>query len=150
MKFKKGSKVEVLSKKEVPSGAWRCAEIISRNGHNCCVRYDPYLGMASKGNVDRVPMKAIRPCPLPVKGVESWVTGDVVEVFNNGSWKCAMVLKVTCGVYYLVRLLGSCHEFEVHKSNIRVRQAWIDDRWVVIGQVIIWFYFSNFLSCLDC
>ncbi|XP_059592214.1 uncharacterized protein LOC100264564 isoform X6 [Vitis vinifera] len=74
MKFRKGSKVEVLNKKEVPSGAWHCAEIISGNGHN-----------------------------------------------------------------YSVRLLGSCHEFEVHKSNIRVRQAWIDDKWVVIGQGSITF-----------
>lgn len=139
MKFRKGSKVEVLNKKEVPSGAWHCAEIISGNGHNYSVRYDSYLGMTNKANVDRVSRKAIRPSPLPVKGMESWVTGDVVEVFNDGSWKCAMVLKVTCAVYYLVRLLGSCHEFEVHKSNIRVRQAWIDDKWVVIGQGSITF-----------
>ncbi|RVW54100.1 hypothetical protein CK203_080445 [Vitis vinifera] len=109
MKFRKGSKVEVLNKKEVPSGAWHCAEIISVMG------------------------------TTTVLGMESWVTGDVVEVFNDGSWKCAMVLKVTCAVYYLVRLLGSCHEFEVHKSNIRVRQAWIDDKWVVIGQGSITF-----------
>lgn len=137
MKFKKGTKVEVFSKSEVPSGAWHSAEIISGNGHYCTVRYDSYMGMTSEAKAVRVPREAIRPCPLPVKGVEGWGTGDIVEVFNNGSWKCAIVLKVTCGVYCLVRLLGSCHEFEVHKSNIRVRQAWIDDRWVVIGQVII-------------
>lgn len=143
MKFKKGVKVEVLSKKEVPSGAWCCAEIIYGNEHNYTVRYEPYLGMKSEVHEDKVSRKDIRPCPPPMEGVESWVTGDVVEVFNNGSWKGAMVLKVTCGVYYLVRLLGSSHEFEVHKSNIRVRQAWIGDRWLVIGQVIIWFYCRN-------
>lgn len=38
MRFKKGDKVEVMRKKEVP--VWRCGEIISGNGHTYSVKYD--------------------------------------------------------------------------------------------------------------
>lgn len=133
MRFKKGSKVEVLSKKEVPSGVWHCAKIISGNGHTYNVTYDGSLCMTSDSVIERVSRKIIRPCPPIVESMESWAVGDVVEVFDLHSWRIAMVLKVG-GEYYLVRLLGSCEEFRIHKSNIRVRQSWQDDKWVVIGK----------------
>ncbi|KAK4551136.1 hypothetical protein RGQ29_032515 [Quercus rubra] len=61
-----------------------------------------------------------------------WTVEDVAEVFNFGSWRMAMILKVLSGDFHLVRLLGSSEKFRVHKSNIRVRQIWQDDKWVVI------------------
>ncbi|XP_059460040.1 uncharacterized protein LOC132189350 isoform X2 [Corylus avellana] len=133
MRFIKGNTVEVLRNKEVPPGEWRCGKIISGNGHTYSVVYEDPFGMRSEALVERVPRKTIRPCP-PVESVESWAVGDVVEVFDVGSWKAAMVLKVLGGHYCLVRLLGSCEEFRVKKSNIRVRQSWQDDKWVVIGK----------------
>ncbi|KAF8393261.1 hypothetical protein HHK36_021502 [Tetracentron sinense] len=134
MRFKKGSKVEVLSKKEVPSGSWRCAEIISGNGHNYSVRYDWDPDTTGEALVERVSRKAIRPCPLPVEGAENWVPGDLVEVFDNMSWKMATVSKVMVGNYILVRLLGSWQEFRVHKSDLRARQSWKDDKWIMVGK----------------
>ncbi|KAF8400695.1 hypothetical protein HHK36_013995 [Tetracentron sinense] len=134
MRFKKGSKVEVLSKKEVPSGSWRSAEIISGNGHNYSVRCNFPMGTTSDAIVERVSRKAIRPCPPPVEGAESWVPGDVVEMFDSDSWKMATVLKVMDGNYFLVRLLGSSLEYRVHKSDLRVRQFWQDDKWVIVGE----------------
>ncbi|KAG6706436.1 hypothetical protein I3842_07G222500 [Carya illinoinensis] len=110
MRFTKGGKVEVLIKKEVPPGS---------------------CSMGSEALVERVPRNAIRPCP-PVGSVESWAVGDVVEVFDVGSWKIAMVSKVLSWDYYLARLLGSHEEFKVHKSNIRVRQSWQDNEWFVL------------------
>ncbi|XP_059658097.1 uncharacterized protein LOC132304442 [Cornus florida] len=127
MRFKRGSKVEVMGNKEV-SFSWRSAEIISGNGHTYSVRYDSEMA------VERVSRKAIRPCPPPIEGVESLVAGDVVEVFDDISWEFATVLKVLGVDYYLVRLLGFSQELRVHKSNIRVRQSWEDDKWVVIGK----------------
>ncbi|XP_057959293.1 uncharacterized protein LOC131151859 [Malania oleifera] len=134
MRFKKGSKVEVLNKTEVPSGSWRCGEIISGNGHNYSVRYDCSSGLTSEAVVERVSRKTIRPSPPLVDGVKSWMVGDVVEVFNDFCWKIARVLTLIGGGCYFVRLLGSRQELSIHKSNIRLRQSWQDDKWVVIGK----------------
>lgn len=137
MRFKKGSKVEVLCKKEVPYGAWRCAEIVSGNGHTYSVRYESTYGMANGLTVERVPRTSIRPCPLSVESTVNWAAGDVVEVLDVGSWKTAIVSKVLDADFCLVRLLGSFKEFMVHKSKTRVRKTWQDDKWVVFGKVNI-------------
>ncbi|KAG2718687.1 hypothetical protein I3843_03G222800 [Carya illinoinensis] len=134
MRFKKGSKVEVLCKKEVPSGSWRCAEIICVNSHNYTVRYDGRKVANCGTFVESVSRKAVRPCPPPLEVSENWVAGDVVEVFDNFSWKMATVSQVLRENHFLVRLLGSSLEFEVFKFDIRVRQSWQDDKWVVIGK----------------
>ncbi|KAB1209021.1 hypothetical protein CJ030_MR6G010462 [Morella rubra] len=134
MRFKKGSKVEVLSKKEVPSGSWHCAEIVCGNGHNYTVRYDGYGPANGETVVERVPRKAIRPCPPTLDILDNWVPGDVVEVFDNFAWKMATVTKVLAENYFLVRLLGSSMEFQVFEFDIRVRQSWQDGRWVLVGK----------------
>ncbi|KAI4337343.1 hypothetical protein L6164_015772 [Bauhinia variegata] len=103
MRFKKGSKVEILSNREVPSGEWRLAEIISGNRHTYSVQYD-CSSITNEAIVERVPRKVIRPCPPLVKG----------------------------GDFYLVRLIGSCKEFQVHKSSMRARQSWQDEQWIVM------------------
>ncbi|MBA0567933.1 hypothetical protein Golob_005463 [Gossypium lobatum] len=134
MRFKKGTKVEVLSKKEVPSGSWHCAEIISGNGHNYKVRYEAYSNAVDKTIVEMVSRKAVRPCPPALVVSDNWVPGDVVEVFDNFSWKMATILAILEKKYVLVRLLGSSLEFRVSKFDIRVRQSWQDNEWVVIGK----------------
>ncbi|KAF8406977.1 hypothetical protein HHK36_006098 [Tetracentron sinense] len=134
MRFKKGNKVEVLSKKEVSSGSWHCAEIISGNGHNYSVMYDRFLGTTGERIVERVSRREIRPYPPPVEGAEDCFPGDLVEVFDNMSWKMATVSKVMGGKYFLVRLLGSWQEFRVHVSDLRVRQCWQDEKWIVVGK----------------
>lgn len=145
MRFEKGTKVEVLSKTEVPSGSWQCAEIIGDNGHLYTVRYDGYQSTAGEGIVERVSWKAIRPCP-PVLGVtENWNPGDVVEVFQNFSWRMAIVLKVMRKKCILVRLLGSSLEFKVNKFDIRVRLSWQNNKWIVVGKVPIFPVYFSFL-----
>ncbi|KAI4344089.1 hypothetical protein L6164_011359 [Bauhinia variegata] len=134
MRFKKGAKVEVLSKTEVPSGSWRSAEIICGNGHYYTVRYDRHQDAAGEAIVERASRKAIRPCPPALEVADNWNPGDVVEVFQNLSWKMAAVLKVLGKKGILVRLLGSSMEFKLFKSDIRVRQSWQDNKWVVVGK----------------
>ncbi|KAJ7958749.1 Plant tudor-like RNA-binding protein [Quillaja saponaria] len=133
MRFKKGSRVEVLSNEDVPLGEWRCGEIISGNGRTYSVQFD-CSSMTSKAIVERVPRKAIRPYPSLVRSINSWSVNDIVEIYNVGSWKGAVVSSVLGGDYYVVRLLGSCEEFRTHKSNTRVRQSWQDNHWAVIGK----------------
>lgn len=134
MRYKKGSQVEVLSKREAPSGSWRCAEIISGNGHTYSVKYDCY-SPDMDGAVERVPRKAIRPCPPPVKFPRNLVPGDIVEVFEHNSWKLGEVSRVSGGHYFFVRLLGSSRQFRAEISGIRLRQSWHHNKWVVIQKV---------------
>lgn len=148
MRFKKGTKVEVMSKAEVPSGSWLCGEIISGNGHNYTIRYDGYQGAAGEAIVERVSRKAIRPCPPTLELTENWSPGDIVEVFQNFSWKMATVLKVLGKKYISVRLLGSSLEFQVSKYDIRVRQSWQDDKWIVIGKVPLFSLMNLFVSVI--
>ncbi|URE44294.1 agenet domain containing protein [Musa troglodytarum] len=131
MRFKKGNKVEVWSRREHASGSWWSAEIISGNGHNYSVRYDAYPTDSSVA-VDRVPTKAIRPCPPPVEGLKDVKSGDVVEVFDNNSWKLAEVLMVVDEKYCSVRLIGSSREFRTHNSHIRRHLSWQDEQWMAI------------------
>lgn len=138
--------MEVLSKAEVPSGSWRCADIICGNGHYYTIRYDGYQGAAGEATVERVSRKAIRPCPPALEFADKWRPGDVVEVFQNFSWKMATVLMILGKRYILVRLLGSSLEFQVSKFDIRVRQSWQDEKWIVVGEVPLFHLLNLFVS----
>ncbi|CAH2077221.1 unnamed protein product [Thlaspi arvense] len=134
MRFRKGSRVEVFSNKEAPYGAWRCAEILSGNGHTYNVRYYSAQLAHEETVRERVPRKILRPCP-PQVGVVRWETGELVEVLDNFSWKAATVREEIRGKYYVVRLLGTPEELTFHRRNLRVRQSWQDERWVAIGKM---------------
>ncbi|CAN6840342.1 unnamed protein product [Brassica oleracea] len=127
MRFKKGTKVEVLIKSSLPSGAWRSAEIMSGNGHYYTVMYD------TDDATERVPRKSMRPEP-PLQVLHSWSPGDVLEVFESCSWKMAIVSKVLENDCFMVRLLGSSLKVKANKSDIRVRQSWQDNEWIMVGQ----------------
>ncbi|TKY74708.1 Tudor, plant [Spatholobus suberectus] len=130
MRLRKGSKVEILGNTDRLSVEWRCARIISGNGHTYSVQYDRY-STTSEASIERVSRKAIRPCPPLIKGIESWAVNDHVEVYD-GSWKAATVLKFIGGEFYLVRLWISCKELKVSKVNMRARQSWQNGQWVVM------------------
>lgn len=134
MRFKKGTKVEVLTQKEVPSGSWRCAEIIGGNGHNYTVKYEGDVEVLGYELVERVSRKAIRPCPPSVDVLQDWISGDVVEVLHNFSWKMAIVLKVLARNNLLVRLVGSANELKANRFDVRARLCWQDGEWIVIGK----------------
>lgn len=121
---------------------WRCAEIISGNGDTYNVQYN-CSSLTSEPKVERVPKKAIRPCPPIAKCIDSWSANDVVEVNHAGCWKGAIVSKFLGGDIYLVRLLGSCKALKIHKFNVRARQCWQGDKWLVMQKVSL--YLIHFL-----
>ncbi|MCD7447232.1 hypothetical protein HAX54_026351 [Datura stramonium] len=126
MRFKRGSKVEVINLKHSPA-SWCRAEILSDNGHEYTVRYDYYPGMESRGRIERVSRKNIRSRTPSVERLENQEIGQVVEVFDESSWKTATIVKVLDRDYYLVRQNGCLKELCVHRSNTRVVQCWQDE-----------------------
>ncbi|KAJ0766608.1 putative ENT domain, Agenet-like domain, Agenet domain, plant type, ENT domain-like superfamily [Helianthus annuus] len=130
MKYKRGCTVEVFCDQ-----SWRCARIVSSKGHNYTVSYDVYPGFTNKDDVEHISIKSIRPCPPLFESSECWVPGDVAEVFHNLSWKMAIVLKDIGLDQFIVRLVGSLQEFEVTKSELRVRQSYQNGKWFVTGKV---------------
>lgn len=122
--------MEVLTKKKVPSGVWRGAEIVADNGESYTVRHYRRPGVLSDV-VEKVSVEAVRPCPPRGNGPVIWAVGDIVEVLDNGYWKTAEIQQVMDGGYY-IHLIGSIDEFRVEKSSIRARQEWLDNRWVLI------------------
>ncbi|KAK4764834.1 hypothetical protein SAY86_025924 [Trapa natans] len=133
MKLKKGTRVEVLKKEEVSIGAWHAAEIISGNGHNYYVKYSLNLG-SNEAKVERVPRKAIRPCPPSVQVFGFWEVGDIAELYHNRSWKTAIIIEVNGTHNYYVRLIGLREELNCHCYQLRVRQIWKDDKWFVLAK----------------
>ncbi|XP_073042634.1 uncharacterized protein [Primulina eburnea] len=150
MRFRKGDKVEVMNIKEAAI-SWRTAEILSGNGITYRVQYDFYCGLPSEQLVETVSRKLVRPCPPLVQGMECYVTGDVVEVFYESSWNISSILKILGGKngymsneirfqdasfqnQYLIRLLGCSKELIITQSNIRMRQTWHDDRWILMDK----------------
>ncbi|KAF5812698.1 putative Agenet-like domain-containing protein [Helianthus annuus] len=130
MKYKRGSTVEVFCNQ-----SWRCARIVSSKGHNYTVSYDVYPGFTSKDDVEHISVKSVRRCPPLFESSECWVPGDVAEVFHNLSWKMAIVLKDIGLDQFIVRLVGSSQEFEVTKSELRVRRSYQNGQWIVTGKV---------------
>ncbi|KAI3506172.1 hypothetical protein L1887_28528 [Cichorium endivia] len=128
MKFQKGSKVEVMNKTELPT-SWCVAEVVSGNRHTYNLRYDCYPG------VEKVSREFIRPCPPRPNDLQSWIAGDIVEVFDDNSWKTATVCKVTNEGHFSVRPHGFTHERNVPKSEIRTRQSWQHGHWVPIVKI---------------
>ncbi|KAL5698157.1 hypothetical protein ACHQM5_029230 [Ranunculus cassubicifolius] len=132
-RFHKGDKVEVLCKGEVPSGSWRYGIIESGNGHTYYIRYESHTSATGAPVLQRVPRKAIRPSQ-PSGNFEDWAAGDLIEVFDNFSWKFGKVLKVTNVDHFLIRLLGTSEKVEAHVSCLRLPHSWQDERWVPINK----------------
>ncbi|XP_050883541.1 uncharacterized protein LOC127086774 isoform X6 [Lathyrus oleraceus] len=130
MRLRKGSKVEVLVNTSRLEVEWHGARITSGNGHTYNVKYD-HSSANEKALSRRVPRKAIRPCPPAVKNIEGWKVNDAVEVWNDGCWKKATVLKYMTGELYLVALHGSCTELKVQEIHMRMCQSWENGQWII-------------------
>ncbi|KAH9617038.1 hypothetical protein KSS87_012175 [Heliosperma pusillum] len=133
MRFKIGSIVEVWTKKKVPSGAWRCAEIVSDNGLSYTVRFYRGRGIPKEG-LDEVKAEDIRPSAPLLDGCVAWTVGDVVEVLDDGYWKVSMIEEVMGEDNYQIRVIGSIDEFRVSKSSIRMRQEWKENKWMLMDK----------------
>ncbi|GLU14600.1 hypothetical protein SLE2022_311610 [Rubroshorea leprosula] len=129
-RFKKGSKVEVLRK-----GHWLCGEVVSGDGHTYSVKYS-WFRMKREGILHRVPRMALRPIPPPLEVSRKWVSGDLVEAFDNPYWKKAVVQKVLGVNRFSVKLNGCTDDLILPKSHLRARRRWEDGKWLVLEKVL--------------
>ncbi|CAK8568659.1 unnamed protein product [Lathyrus sativus] len=134
MRLIKGSKVEILVNSSRLEVEWHGARITSGNGHTYNVKYD-HSSANDKALSRRVPRKAIRPRPPAMKNIEGWKVNDAVEVWNDGCWKKATVLKYMTGELYLVALHGSCTELKVQEIHMRMCQSWENGQWIISPKV---------------
>lgn len=104
MRFKKGSKLELLDKREMSAGSWCCMEIVSGNGHYYIGKYDCYSDV---------------PGPLVTSPI-CWVPGDILEFYEKNSRKVAEISMVIGGSYSLVCLLVSSRKLRAHTSSLRM------------------------------
>lgn len=135
MRFKEGSRVEVLRRKKESCGLWFPARILSKVGNVYTVRYELYLSSNGEPVEEKVHEEHVRPCPPPARGGESWVVGDITEVFDLLAWRVGKVAKVLGNGCVIVRLFNSIQLKKFHVSNLRVCCAWRDNRWVSLGKV---------------
>ncbi|KAI4377355.1 hypothetical protein MLD38_014995 [Melastoma candidum] len=133
IRFTWGTKVEVLNMKDLPFGSWHCAEIFSGDGRTYMVRYYTSNSTSVKNTLGRVSHEFIRPYQPLLDITRTWLPGEVVEVFDNFSWKMGNVLRASGGNYFLIRLLGLSQVLRACTPNIRARRSWQDGKWTLIG-----------------
>ncbi|RRT65239.1 hypothetical protein B296_00031744 [Ensete ventricosum] len=147
MKFKEGDRVEVLRRKEEQYDSWFPAKISFAHSSTYTVRYELFMTSDMKSVVETVHEEDVRPCPSPVSGKKWWTAGDIVEVLDLYSWRVGKVVKVLKIDRVVIKLFGSIQLKEHSVSDLRVPQAWQNNRWIMIDQVEdILYFFSTLIS----
>ncbi|XVE77834.1 hypothetical protein DITRI_Ditri13aG0094700 [Diplodiscus trichospermus] len=135
MKFRKGNSVEVLRREHDPYGSWFTGNILSADGDSYFVRYELLMDHEGKQLVEKVHHEDVRPRPPSLNG-KSCAVGDVVEAFDIHCWRVGKVVKVLKNNNrFVIKFFGSIQLKEFHASNLRIRQAWHGNMWMVIGKV---------------
>lgn len=135
MRFKQGNKVEILKASEENHSSWFPAKVLSGDGDRYTIRYELYLTSEGKPVVETVNEEDVRPCPPSVNDKEKWAVGDIAELFDLHSWRLGKVAKVLKNDHIIARLFGSIQLKEFHMSDLRVRQAWHNNKWIMIDKV---------------
>ncbi|RWW45900.1 hypothetical protein BHE74_00048218 [Ensete ventricosum] len=131
MKFKKGNKVEVLRRKDEQCSSWFPARISYVHGYEYTVSYELFLTSDEKPVVETVHEEDVRPCPPPLNHKAHWVVGDEAEVLDVCSWRVGKVVKVLENNRVIIKLYDSIQLKEHYLSDLRVPQAWQNNKWIM-------------------
>ncbi|KAK4849265.1 hypothetical protein QYF36_023009 [Acer negundo] len=134
MKLRKGGSVEALRREHDPWGTWFPGTIISINGNDYIIRYEFITDQEGEPILEKVYGEDVRPQPLHQLG-KKWRVGDIAEVFDAHCWRVGRVAKALQKNWFVIRLFGSIQLKEFHESNLRIRQAWHNNKWSIIGKV---------------
>ncbi|KAK0583547.1 hypothetical protein LWI29_038080 [Acer saccharum] len=134
MKLRKGGSVEALRREHDPWGTWFPGTIISINGNDYIIRYEFVMDQEGEPILEKVYEEDVRPQPLHQPG-KKWRVGDIAEVFDAHCWRVGRVAKALQKNWFVIRLFGSIQLKEFHESNLRIRQAWHNNKWSIIRKV---------------
>ncbi|KAF5207399.1 Plant tudor-like rna-binding protein [Thalictrum thalictroides] len=135
MKLRKGNKVEVWRRTTGQIDSWFPGKIISVHGDEYIVKYELLLTLEGEAVVEKVNQEDVRPQPPPTNRDGKWMLGDLVEVFDSHCWRVGKIVKVLGRNRFVIRLSDCIQLKEFHQSSLRVRQAWQNYKWVLIGKV---------------
>ncbi|KAH7577604.1 hypothetical protein ACOSP7_001439 [Xanthoceras sorbifolium] len=130
MKFRKGDSVEALRREHDSWGTLFPGTIISINGNDYVIRYEFLMDQEGEPVLEKVHGKDVRPQPLHQPG-KKWRVGDIAEVFDAHCWRVGKVAKALQKNWFVIQLFGSIQLKEFHKSKLRIRQAWHNNKWAV-------------------
>ncbi|PIA45107.1 hypothetical protein AQUCO_01700564v1 [Aquilegia coerulea] len=135
MKLRKGNKVEVWRSTKGKIDSWFPGKIISVDRDEYIVKYELLLNVEGEAVVEKVHQEDVRPQPPPRKEDGEWMLGDLAEVFDSHCWRVGKIVKVLRRNRFVIRLFDCIQLKEFHQSSLRVRQAWQNYKWVLIGKV---------------
>ncbi|GLJ34815.1 hypothetical protein SUGI_0701120 [Cryptomeria japonica] len=130
MKFKEGHRVEVCRSDGGTLRSWYRARIISHNRDCYRVQYDNLLNDHGKHVVEDVYADIVRPEPPTMTETRKLGPGDLIEVYDNHSWREGRVIKALPSRLFVVKLMEPLRQRSFHQSVIRPRLFWENDSWL--------------------
>lgn len=132
-KLNEGTLVEIHCDEDGLKGAWFAATIIKM------VEKDKFLIQYKKLRTDddkqflteEVDKKNIRPYPPEAVKVDNFKLNEEVDALHNDGWWEGVICKILRGKRYQVYFKGTDDRMSFKHSELRPRQEWIDETWVM-------------------
>lgn len=131
-----GTLVEVCCEEDGLKGAWFAATIIKTlEREKFLIQYKKLrTDDDSKFLTEEVDKKNMRPYPPEAVKVGDFKLNEEVDAWCNDGWWEGVICKILRGRRYRVYFRGTEDYMSFKHSELRPRQEWIDETWVMASQ----------------